>query len=83
MWPPGIKICRIRTAPCTIWICAPPSSQAKKDGVSDKVLFDAINLVATVQGIVNRDKPRLYIDFIRNEYADVFEVDAAHAASQL
>lgn len=44
------------------------------------MLFDAINLVATVQGIVNRDKPRLYIDFIRNEYADVFEVDAAHAA---
>lgn len=54
--------------------------EAKNAGVSDRVLFDAINLVVTIQGIANRDGVHLYIDFIRNEYT--FEAIALNAASQ-
>ncbi len=54
--------------------------EAKNAGVSDRVLFDAVNLVVTIQGIVNQNGAHLYIDFIRNEYT--YEPLGLDAASQ-
>lgn len=48
-------------------------NRAKKDGVSNIILHDAILLVVSLQGIVNREKPRLVIEFICNEFAGPFQ----------
>lgn len=39
---------------------------AQTAGVADKVLYDTVNLIATIQGIVNRDGAHLYVTFITN-----------------
>jgi hypothetical protein len=47
-------------------------TEAKAAGVEDRVLYDTINMVAVMQGLANRDKARLYIEFINNEFSKDF-----------
>jgi uncharacterized protein YjdB len=41
---------------------------AKSAGVQDKVLYDTVNLVASMQGIVNKNGSHLMINFITNSF---------------
>jgi len=42
-----------------------------KDSTEVLRLWDAMHLASTLQGIVNRDEPRLYIDYVKSVIGDV------------
>jgi len=43
-------------------------NQAKTNGISSKILRDTVELAAAIQGIVNRDKPHIYVNFVNNQW---------------
>ena len=47
------------------------NSVSASDASAVTSMWDALHLVSTLQGIVNRDEPRLYIRYIENEGLDV------------
>jgi len=44
------------------------ADNAKESGISSKIVRDTVELIATMQGIVNRDKPHIYVNFVNNHW---------------